>query len=410
MSGLQLVVVLILMGGLIAFLGDRIGMRVGRRRLTLFGMRPKHSSVVVTVLTGTLIAALSLGALTIVSNDVRTALFRMKEIQTNLAQTHEALVASERELEGLRRTLSGHREEVEEIASQRDQAIQERDAARSEKAALTDEIDSVTDQLGQARADLEEWKSRVASLRELSETLEDAIAKMQVTETRLRADITTLTEQYLALEGRLRSGEFVYLKDEIVAATVLTVGEDRTKVEERLLQLLEEADRVALARGARIDGKERAIELGREEYFFQAANVLTSQEGEWVARVVAMQNTVQGEALQAYFHLYPKTLVYEEGEVIVERVLDGGRQDSENALLALLDDVNHQALVKGMITTEDGQVGHVAGEAFVEALLALRRSGGTARVAAVATEDTWNTEGPLNIELVVSPQGNGRAG
>lgn len=410
MSGLQLVIVLILMGGFISYLGDRIGMRVGRRRLTLFGMRPKHSSVLVTIVTGTVIAALSLGALTIVSNDVRTALFRMKEIQSTLAQTHEALIASEGELADLKETLSGHREEVEQIADERDQAVLERNAARSEREALTAEIDAVTTQLNQASDDLEEWKSRVASLKELGETLEDAIAKMQGTETRLRADISTLTEQYLALEGRLRSGEFVYLKDEIVVAEVLDVGADPQKAEERLLGLLEEADRTALLRGAQIQGKDRAIELGREEYFFQAVNVLSSQEGEWVVRVVAMQNTVEGEALKAYFHLFPKILVFEEGEVIVERTMDGGRHDSENALLALLDEVNHQALLKGMITSEDGQVGHVSGEAFVEALLALRRSGGTARVAAVAVDDTWNTQGPLNIELIVSPQANGRTG
>src|SRR5690606_35619670 len=100
------------MGGLISYHGDRIGMRVGRRRLSLFGMRPRHSSVVVTVVTGTLIAALTVGALTAVSHYVRTALFRMSEIQTALAQANEALLASEAELAALKASLSGHREEV----------------------------------------------------------------------------------------------------------------------------------------------------------------------------------------------------------------------------------------------------------------------------------------------------------
>mgnify|MGYP000967483400 CR=1 FL=1 len=36
MSGLQLVLGLITAGAIIAYIGDRIGMKVGRKRLTLF--------------------------------------------------------------------------------------------------------------------------------------------------------------------------------------------------------------------------------------------------------------------------------------------------------------------------------------------------------------------------------------
>ena len=37
--GIAIVLVLISMGGLIAFLGDRIGSKVGKKRMTLFGLR-----------------------------------------------------------------------------------------------------------------------------------------------------------------------------------------------------------------------------------------------------------------------------------------------------------------------------------------------------------------------------------
>lgn len=402
MTGVELIVVLILMGGLISYLGDRIGMRVGRRRLSLFGMRPRHSSVIVTVVTGTSIAALTLGTLTAVSHDVRTALFRMSEIQTALAQANEALLASEAELAALKESLSGHREEVERLVAERDKATVERDEALSEREALAAEIEKLEQELAVAEDDLETWKSRVASMREVSESLEDAIVKLRATEERLRRDISELTRQYIAMESRLRAGEFVYLKDEIVAAAVVQGGE-RAKAEAALLDLLEAADARALERGARIEGKERALELGREEYFFQGVEVLSSQAGEWVARVVAAQNTVAGEPLRAYLHLFPRSRIFAKGEVIVERVLDGGRPDIENALLAILDEVNRKAILGGMVTGGDGGVGHVSGEAFVEALLALRRSGGPAKVAAIAAEDTWNTEGPLEIKLVVTP-------
>lgn len=404
MSGLQLVIILALLGGVIAYIGDKIGMRVGRRRLTLFGLRPRHSSIIVTVVTGVLIAAFSLGVLMAASNDVRTALFRMKEIQQALAESNDALVASEKELSVLKDTLAGWRSEIEHIVAERDTAVSERDAAKVEREQLVGEIASITERLEGSRAELEAWKGKVASLRDLGETLEDSITKMQSTEAKLRRDISLLSEQFMLMEGQLRAGEFAYLKDEIIAAAVIEGGRDRDQVEADLLALLEESDRRALERGARIEGKERAVELGKEEHFFEAADVVSSGDGKWVVRAVALQNTVEGEPALVYLHLFPESRIFSAGDVIASRVLDGGRSNQEGQILSLLDEVNRAALEKGMITTADGQVGRLAGEAFVEALLEIRRAGGPVRVEAMAAKDAWNTAGPLEITLSVSKE------
>ena len=50
MLGIIIVLVLMVMGGLIAFLGDKIGSKVGKKRLTLFGLRPKYTSIIVTII------------------------------------------------------------------------------------------------------------------------------------------------------------------------------------------------------------------------------------------------------------------------------------------------------------------------------------------------------------------------
>ena len=84
MYGFTLILTLVIVGGVIAYIGDRLGMHVGRKKLTLFGLRPKHTSIVVTIVTGILISAASIGVLSIGSSDVRTALFNMKAIQDEL--------------------------------------------------------------------------------------------------------------------------------------------------------------------------------------------------------------------------------------------------------------------------------------------------------------------------------------
>ena len=77
MGGLLVVLIIIVMAGAIAYVGDRGGHQVGRKRLTLFGLRPKYTSTIVAVGTGMIIALIvTLGALA-ASSYVRTAFFRL---------------------------------------------------------------------------------------------------------------------------------------------------------------------------------------------------------------------------------------------------------------------------------------------------------------------------------------------
>ena len=63
--GLKILVIIAIMGGLIAYMGDKLGTKVGKRRMSLFGLRPKHTSIIVTIVTGLLVAAATVGVLTI---------------------------------------------------------------------------------------------------------------------------------------------------------------------------------------------------------------------------------------------------------------------------------------------------------------------------------------------------------
>jgi uncharacterized protein (DUF3084 family) len=401
MSGLQLVAGLIVAGAVIAYIGDRIGMKVGRKRLTLFGMRPRYTSILITISTGALIAAASIGLLTIVSRDVRMSLFRMKEIQVELAQNRKVLRSSLEQLKELEATVADQRSALVQIERTRDAAVRERDIAKTERDELQREYDKVRTNIDQLQGELERWKIRVAELKELGAALEDSVAKMQTTEKQLRQDVITLTEQYLALENQMRAGNFVYLKEEIIAATVVEGGRSQKEIENDLLAFLEKADELALERGAKIDGKQRAVTLARDDYFFQAAQVLASGQGPWVVRAVASRNTVNGEPVQVYFHLFPNELIYREGETIAQRIINGGRSDNEQTLLGLLQEVNRIAIDKGMITTARGDVGSVAGEQFIDAVVRLRRIGSQAKVSAVAARDIYLAEGPLQLELRV---------
>jgi uncharacterized protein (DUF3084 family) len=74
----------VLMGGIIAYNGDVIGRKYGKRRATIFGLRPRHTAVLVTSATGVLISALTTGALFLLVPPVREVILRgERAIQVN---------------------------------------------------------------------------------------------------------------------------------------------------------------------------------------------------------------------------------------------------------------------------------------------------------------------------------------
>ena len=89
--------VAILAGG-IAMLGNQLGRKIGRKKMTVFGMRPRHTSIFITTITGSLIAILTLGLAMIGSQDVRDLITGSQERVLKLRQRETQLLARVQEL------------------------------------------------------------------------------------------------------------------------------------------------------------------------------------------------------------------------------------------------------------------------------------------------------------------------
>lgn len=400
MYGVYLIVVLVLVGGAIAYIGDRIGRSVGRRKLTVFGLRPKHTSIVITVLTGLCIVAASIGTMAWLSHDVRMALFHMQEIQQAYRESRVQYAESQKQLEALRAEVALGEEYLAGIVATRDAAAEEMRLLQTQNVTLQE-------RLLEAEEDLNRRKLQVVELEAASSELRGSINQLELVKAQLEERLTALTDEVRSLEAQLRQGSFAFLADEIVHSEVIEGGKTVAETEEALMAFLERAEQVALARGARIEGKpDRALEIAHEEYFFQTVELVAASETPWVVRAVTLQNTVEGEPLLIYFHLYPETeALYKRGEIILEQTFDPAEPDLEGRLLQLLQRVNEYVLAQGMITDADGTVGEVPSEEFVEAVVTLRQLDAPAIVRVVADQDIWITQGPLRVSLEVEPRG-----
>lgn len=83
-GGFLIVVLIVIFAGLIAYIGDRVGHQVGRKRLTLFGLRPKYTSTIVAVGTGMIIAFAVTSVTLLASGYAKQAFFHLSEINNQV--------------------------------------------------------------------------------------------------------------------------------------------------------------------------------------------------------------------------------------------------------------------------------------------------------------------------------------
>ena len=96
------IVLLLILGGILSTLGDRLGSRVGKARLSIFKLRPKSTAVLITVFTGSIISAISFATMILFDRDLRVGLFQLEDIR-------EKIIDSEKELKKLEKNLYAFR-------------------------------------------------------------------------------------------------------------------------------------------------------------------------------------------------------------------------------------------------------------------------------------------------------------
>ena len=171
MSGWILILALLILGGVLSTLGDRLGSKVGKARLSLFRLRPKKTAVVITVLTGSLISAISLGLMLLVSDRLRTGLFELDQIEQRLRDSRDALASSRKDLAQSRSALRSAEEERSEAQSQLKVVAQQASRLQKELAPLMEqrrqlevERDRLSRDIAAKDSDLQRNRAELAKL------------------------------------------------------------------------------------------------------------------------------------------------------------------------------------------------------------------------------------------------------
>lgn len=104
-AGIIFILVILMLGGVIANISDRLGKHVGKSRLRLFNLRPKDTAVLVTVVTGTFLSALTLLVLFASSKPLRKGVFQIDDVQRQLNESRKEVVRQATEKDNLQNQL-----------------------------------------------------------------------------------------------------------------------------------------------------------------------------------------------------------------------------------------------------------------------------------------------------------------
>lgn len=396
MYGIMLIVVLVLTGGVIAFIGDRLGSKVGKKKLSLFGLRPRHTSILVTIITGILITTVTFGILAIASKDVRTALFGMNKLKAELNEKQSMLEEASGALVNVKNDLNTTKEEYAKSKKDLEETQEDLEIAQQAAELLRQE------QLALQNRNQELWSDN-QTLIENNQSLAQNNQFLLANNESLKADNLELEKTNNDLqEGieNIRERPIIYRVGELLASGVIKKTDDPVKIQNDLNQI------IALANSKIIDrlgteGSKDGVWIYPIEYQ-KAMDRLKQAKGDTVIRLIVAANLVKGDPVLTELEMHPNRVVYQENEFVYQKIynvpIDGS--NSEMLISDFLRNVNMTAINNGILPNPlTGTVGVINGNQIyaIEKALAENR-GKDVLISAFAAADT-EVLGPLRLHI-----------
>ena len=343
----------------LAVAGDSIGTKYGKKRISLFGLRPRHTSRLITAITGAFIASGTLGVMSVISQDVRTALFGMKILQQQMNELQFQLNQSEANAEHTRQSF------VEASASL-DIAGFELDTIKNDKLILEQE-----------KRDLE------VMLRVMREESEQ-----------LKRDLKTMRSESIAMNANVLLGQTAFepgmTRDEIIS------GLNTLKQQVRLNALSIISDQSF----SRLRDIPIVFDSNQEEELIR--NLVSSDIRQYV-RALSGENAALGDNMKITVRLETGTsmIVYHDGEPVYRKFFPmDTKAKAEKILHHFLRELRNKAINDGIIPEPaTNNVGTLDGEAFFNAVETLSAINKPVIISAISSGDIY-TEGPVVINII----------
>jgi uncharacterized protein (DUF3084 family) len=445
-TGYILILAILILGGVIATVGDRLGTKVGKARLSLFNLRPRKTAVLITILTGSIISASTLGVLLAIDDQLYQGIFQLKKIQNQLSRitkeyekavtqkrqvdaelgkAQSQRVAAQKRLDAINRSLDVAIARQKRTQQERDRAQAERDRAQAQRERTQAQLSTVSQQKAALLAEIRTIQTeREKLIRQRNQELavrDQVIAKRdqeiaekekEIVEREVLLKELAKQQEYLALEVRrleresqgLRQGNFALQRGQVLASGVLRIVDPKA-ARQAIDQLLVEANRSAgQATQPGITPVEgQVIQITKAEVEQVIDEIDDGQD--YVIRIVAAANYLVGEKpVQVFADAIRNQVVFLAGDVVAASSVDPSGMTTEQLqqqINLLFAASNFRARRLGILndTVQIGQIQKVIN--FIEELKKYKEP---IDIKTVTTDVTY-TAGPLKVNLVATRNG-----
>ncbi len=402
MNGALLIILVVALSGLIAYLGDHIGRKAGKKRISIFGLRPKYSSIIITVLTGVLIAALSISILLVTYGSLRQALFNINQVLGRLENLNRQLETKDDELSVMKTEIEDKGQELQELTESKNRLELELDVTRAEYRLVRKHLDEASEDISILEEERDQLNKLLVSLEEERDQLEGKLSN-------LNQEIAVLEDEYEVLWDNarvlsdlyslyrdsytaMREEDLIYQKGEIVFSDVLKSGGTEEEIIARLDNFLQAANREIASRPVMIDQESGMAFIVQQNDLFNVASILYNlEEGKRIiVRLVARVNVSEGDWLLVDFlDLIEDRVVFEKETLIMEKEIDGSSslKEIESELTQLLSEINEKAIREGLLYDPQGKVGNLSFSDYYQILNEIDSKDRSVIVGVYATEE-----------------------
>jgi uncharacterized protein (DUF3084 family) len=320
MFALQTILIVVLVSGLIAFAGDRVGHFIGRKRLTLFNLRPRHTAIAITVITGSMIAIFTGVILFILSSDVRTAIFGLDRLKATISQSSRELEDIKKDkqkllsdIDRLNKTLENSRREIASLQKTREKMSKEITTARSGQLlySVGDIVTSTVIDISGTRDDIKEKlavilfntdtaiKEAIGGKRDQyvsipMEELDEAVGflsdKSGSAVVRLVAASNVVLGEEIPLHFEIFENVQAFKKGEMILSDNINGEKTLEEIEEKIKQLLSRVNEKAIEKGM-LPGPDGSVGTIPYSKIFETAKAIKSSGRTRKAIVTSLRDT-----------------------------------------------------------------------------------------------------------------------
>ncbi len=431
LSGYVLILAMLVLGGVIATVGDRIGTRVGKARLSLFNLRPRSTATLVTIMTGTVISAATFGFIFATDKRLGQALIDFQQTinqrdaarnerdkaQTEKERIEQDLTGVKQDQAAAKRLLAGTNESLKVAIAERSRALKERLQAEAETARVQSALLSTQGQLGTVSEQAMRLRSDISQL----QTERNQAIALGVQELKARDDVIQQREEQLkGLEAQQESlalaiqrlqqearnfqeGRIAIQRNQVLTYAVVRQL-DRRLARQAVDQLLRKANDVVRNTIRPGSPDVQIVQIHSSDVAQLIERIGDGQE--YVVRIFAAENYLMGTTnpIQISTDVVRNQVRLQKGAVIAATTIDPGSVTGamlQERIQSLIAAANFRASSMGILA-DSVQINQVQNFLrFIEQLKALKQP---AEIRVTAVEDTY-TAGPLKVDLVTTQNG-----